>query len=183
MATCDLSNIVDKGGRYLFRLLDDRPQVYFSASGAVRAGHVYGYIQGVAAAGNTQFAERLAQEFENALSRLTHGDTASLEVSPGHSIQVPARKCILNDDGTLHGFSVLWCRPYLPELSGGLPNEVLEEYINRRRLWETVYSQNHFYTVKYAASYNGGLIYHGPGAGETFTVNLSSSGHYWGIHT
>ena len=41
------------------------------------------------------------------------------------------------------------------------------------------------YRVFYVESYHGGLIYHGPGAGQTFTVSLASheSRNFWGIHT
>ncbi len=37
--------------------------------------------------------------------------------------------------------------------------------------------------VHYTVSHNGGLIYHGPGRGQTFTVSLDTSGCLWGIHT
>jgi hypothetical protein len=37
--------------------------------------------------------------------------------------------------------------------------------------------------IYYVPSHNGGLIYHGPGSGETFSVNISSGRTLWGIHT
>lgn len=37
--------------------------------------------------------------------------------------------------------------------------------------------------IYYVPSHNGGLIYHGPGGGETFSVNISSNPTLWGIHT
>ena len=36
--------------------------------------------------------------------------------------------------------------------------------------------------MDYAFAFNGGVIYHGPGRGETFTVDFGSS-RMWGIHT
>ena len=53
---------------------------------------------------------------------------------------------------------------YSPELTE-------HRYVNDRR-----------YQIYYARYYHGGLIYHGPGAGATFTVSLDSR-NFWGIHT
>jgi hypothetical protein len=37
--------------------------------------------------------------------------------------------------------------------------------------------------VHYCRGFNGGLIYHGPGSGETFSVSLDTSGALWSVHT
>jgi hypothetical protein len=38
-------------------------------------------------------------------------------------------------------------------------------------------------TVHFAYSHNGGLIFHGPGSSETFTVSIGNNDRYWGVHT
>jgi hypothetical protein len=52
-------------------------------------------------------------------------------------------------------------------------------------LTEYRYVNDRRYRIFYVMSYHGGLIYHGPGAGQTFTVSLASheSRNFWGIHT
>jgi len=37
--------------------------------------------------------------------------------------------------------------------------------------------------VHYGYAFNGGLIYSGPGRGETFTVSVGNQERYWGVHT
>jgi len=56
-----------------------------------------------------------------------------------------------------------------------------EPYSNE--LTETRYCGNRFRQFYYCRGYNGGLIYHGPGAGETFSVLVSNKPTFWSIHT
>jgi hypothetical protein len=57
------------------------------------------------------------------------------------------------------------------------PNAAYSEELTEYRFLEK--GQTKFY---YVPGFNGGLIYHGPGAGQTFTVNIGG-GCLWGIHT
>jgi len=50
-------------------------------------------------------------------------------------------------------------------------------------LTETRYCGNRLRQFYYCRGYNGGLIYHGPGAGETFSVLISNKPTLWSIHT
>jgi hypothetical protein len=48
---------------------------------------------------------------------------------------------------------------------------------------ETRYLGHDFKKFYYIPHYNGGLLYHGPGAGETFAINISTRRTLWSIHT
>lgn len=50
-------------------------------------------------------------------------------------------------------------------------------------LTETRYCGNRLRQFYYCRGYNGGLIYHGPGAGENFSVLISNRPTLWSIHT
>ena len=49
-------------------------------------------------------------------------------------------------------------------------------------LTEYAFKNAYRYSQYYTYGYNGGLIYHGPGAGETFSVTLETNA-LWSIHT
>jgi hypothetical protein len=135
----------------------------------MRLGHVFGWLTGLAATGNaefTKFAEKAATNLFEKLDWLAHYGGYINEEN-----RVPKYLVELHDDGTLHGFSLLWLIAVAPEQQSGVdPTKFRSEY---DRYFAPKY--------RYVYSFNGGLLYHGPGAGETFCVNLGDS--LWGIHT
>lgn len=115
------------------------------------------------------------------------------------TVKVPRQKVVLHDDGCLHSFSF---SVYYPVSSAkywecfkkysqqSQPHlKVMEELkiietINDGSEFLTEFSYKNAYQYKqyYSYGYNGGLIYHGPGAGQTFAVTLSND-VLWSIHT
>lgn len=142
----------------------------FTESGLARAASIAGYIVGMAHGGNEEFANQLAEDFLKNLDRLVpdHEIEVEYEERGGRSLKTPATICHARDDGTLHGFSLGWYRF----------NRVLP---HGEKPADCCVSFRHFPTLEYRFAYNGGLIYHGPKAGQTFTVTLQPC--LWGIHT
>ncbi len=140
----------------------------WTESGLARAASVVGYIIGIRDGGNPEFATSLAEDFLKNLERLVPDHTIPVE-EDGRTIKVPASICRIHDDGTFHGFSLAWYS-YNRVLPYG------EEPADRCVRWDYAFHQ-----YEYRFIYNGGLIYHGPRAGQTFTVTLEPC--LWGIHT
>jgi len=58
----------------------------------------------------------------------------------------------------------------------------LEEFRSYRPTWATDDARHSSTVVRYAFDYNGGLLYHGPGAGKVFAVTLGDA-KGWSLHT
>ena len=139
----------------------------FTESGLARASSIAGYIVGMAHGGNEPFAEQLAEDFLKNLDRLVHDNEIEVEYE-GRTLKTPATICHAHDDGSLHGFSLGWYR-FTRVLPYG------EKPADR------CVTLGNYPVFEYAFFYNGGLIYHGPKAGQTFTVTLQPC--LWGLHT
>lgn len=172
----DLKFAFDVTYGYISRITDRfKPGIDFTERGLARAASVFGWIVGIAQSGNLPLANELATDFVRNLDDLAHfggevdyhytyynGEPAVRKI-PSHVVK-------LCDDGTAHGFALLWHRPLLDPA-------VLARHVEMGRQVVTFgYSD-----IPHGYTFNGGLIYHGPGAGETFTCNLGS--RYWGVHT
>ena len=111
-----LETLLRRSCSYMSRLKDVRKRsLYFSECGLARLAHIEGWLTGLYDAGKTEEAEKLAKDLDQNLNRLTHGEEVEFEVN-GDYISVPARKCILHDDGTKHGFSLLWMQVINPQV-------------------------------------------------------------------
>lgn len=187
-----------------------RNRLYFTEPAAARLMSIAGYILGLRHSGNLDFADKMADDLLARLERLAmpHYDV-EFRVS-----KVPGMKCVLSDDGTLHGFGACWYRPIDPDRMDEIVRSHQQEIDDQRDQGETVYdtalqraktqlrvmesvdSSNNCYKelthhcyssdhgslkVYYTFAFKGCMIYHGPGQGETFTVNLGQT--LWGIHT
>jgi len=119
------------------------------------------------------------------------------------TVLVPSKKVILSDDGTFNSFGFLTLFPVSPEKYNQTFWEMRAKYSNynvaveetEKKLrivkeldgkdiigqWAVAQESRISVKVFYSAGYNGGLIYHGPAAGETFTTNIGNK--YWGLHT
>jgi hypothetical protein len=83
----------------------------------MRLGHVFGWLTGLAATGNaefTKFAEKAATNLFEKLDWLAHYGGYINEEN-----RVPKYLVELHDDGTLHGFSLLWLIAVAPEQQSG----------------------------------------------------------------
>lgn len=237
------------GYSYMNRLFDRwKRRVYFHDSAKARLGCILGYIIGLKHAGKEEFAEKLAEDIDSRLNQLSfpHNDFEIViegKDEDGNDTRtvtkVPNRKCVVGDDGTWHGFTLMWysvlnpavyeehlkeARKQVAEASNQASelrdkldrtkdSDVRTAILHKIREVE-IYETPHQLVVKklrileridpnyqyseelteykyvdsvrkefyYVPSFNGGLIYHGPGAGETFTVNFGSE-TLWGIHT
>lgn len=142
-------------------------------------------------------------------------DGASLQgdEDPKENIRVPSLKAYLHDDGTKHGFGFSVYRPISPTtyeaaleearkerqkqvgdqtpMTHLLENLAVSDVVSQMQiepsLEETVRGPDgETLTIRYRFVYNGGLLYHGPGAGQTFSVvigNANGKAIYWSIHT
>lgn len=214
---------------YMNRLFDRwKRRVYFTDNGKARLGAIVGYIIGLKHAGQEELAEKLAQDIDEKIEQLSmkHNDFVvektvkttvgedGKEVSTDVSTSVPMRKCVVGDDGTWHGFGLMFYRLLAPEVYEETLKKHQADISAEREAGKEVYETAHYRTVKqlkileridpnaayseelteyrfldkgqtkfyYVPGFNGGLIYHGPGAGQTFTVNFGG-GSLWGIHT
>lgn len=293
-------NVVELLHQSLFEMLRKLEQrhIYFDKSGVGRLCSILGYIAGMRDGGNVDFANRLTSELQSVLASLTPDDNTTTvdlvlpldDAEVTIPVNVPAKKVLLSDDRTLHGFSMCAYSPVAPrrfdaELSRQIPIAEAEftaekaKHSSRmqvkaeagvarisakieanwdgnsqnicrlltteiRREMRTLMTElrhdpqpldfvtpaakqavwRQFYVpeptaehgvigeirssevygfisdeqvaqqkalarfrrttavVYYGYIFHGGVIYHGPGAGQTFTVSLDSK-RLWGIHT
>jgi len=155
------------------------PGLHFSDLALARAACVCGWITGLAQCGQTDLANRMAACFIANLRRLsTYGGQLDYTYKgfggEGHVVKIPAYTVELHDDGSTHSFAIHWYRPlYTPEM---LTAWVGQPKPRDTRVFDCCYE------VPHAFSFHGGLIYYGPGGGETFTVSLTNE-HFWSVHT
>jgi hypothetical protein len=150
-----------------YRLRYMNRSLVWSESGLARAGSILGYIIGMRDGGNPEFAEQLAEDFLRNLERLVP-DHHKIPVEEGSKHMVPATICEIRDDGTFHGFSLAWYVFNRELLGCAQPAERCIDWGIHPK-------------CEYRFAYNGGLIYHGPRAGQTFSVTIEPC--LWGIHT
>lgn len=181
--------------------------VYLSEKAEARMGSILGWITGLYHAGSVELANQAAQQFCNMLNRLKVDD---VEVS---GIKVPRLKYLLHDDGSFNSFGFVTYRPVNAETWQELYDkklqeldkedrqhytarenvtknvnrqlQIIEEMPNRQDITEHRWSadKHQYVKIRYARGYNGGIIYHGPGAGQTFTVRVGDNSSWWGMHT
>lgn len=158
----------------------------FTQTGAMRLAAIAGWIEGLASAGQKEYAQQLRGYLSDRLRQLIPEVTRSDEyIECGSGLR--KHVCVLSDDGSTHGFSVCWyllanrevllrdhgpliCDWYSPSLTWFSP---YQQFLEEQRT-----SQH----GPYRFQMNGGLIWHGPGA-NSFSVTLAQYGNPWSIHT
>jgi hypothetical protein len=181
--------------------------VMFSDTGKARLGSILGYILGLTHAGQKDFAVKLAYDFNHVLSYAAciYSEPMVLEFKEQSGdatitteIKVPRRKLILYDDSTLHGFGVQAYAPvnldFVEEVKRDFPmwrqelarRGIKDKYIDGdySGITESKYiptGRGRTVEVFYQPVFQGGLLYHGPGCGETFAVSLDKT--FWSFHT
>lgn len=153
------------------------PGLSFSDRGLARAASVFGWIVGVAQGGNLGLANELAADFVENLDYLANYGGKVDHTYPSYNgtprtVQIPSHVVKLCDDGTAHGFALLWHRPLLTP----------EQIEAHQGLGREAVTFVHSFGVPHGYAFNGGLLYHGPGAGETFSVSLTGN-RLWSVHT
>lgn len=148
---------------------------------------IAGHMLGLCHAGQTELANTMMENFNGCLHRLTFGDDQTQFDFPELEdyCRVPSRKVILADDRCLHSFSFIVLEPIDPSLFDPEKKVHMESIFDVRlteQPWFTAASCKR--DIYYKKSFNGGLIYHGPGSGETFTVLVGRTEKtFWSLHT
>lgn len=158
---------------YMESLKSEFTNLIFDDRGFARLASIAGFITGLSCNEATkELAAKLAFEILETLDRLNKWGQQHEPIMDGRR-RIDPVKVLIGDDGTFNGFSILWFNYLKPEAMA--ENNIQVDGSKARKLgpWGDVY----------LFAFNGGLIYHGPGAGQTFTVNLTANSGYWGIHT
>jgi hypothetical protein len=173
---------------YVESLLDYNRNLIFTTSGAMRLACIAGWIQGVAEAGQRDYAEHLAACLADQLRYACPNDEKSEDYFGGPH---PVRRCVLSDDGSRHGFSLLWYgiadRAKMEERYGK-DSTKWHQHTNQRLCFFTPFSRwydtdaDRYSAAPYVFSYNGGLLWHGAGD-NSFSVTLCGGDNPWSIHT
>ena len=155
----------------------------FSPEAVARIGSVFGWIMGIAQYGETDAARRLARDFFRGLDRLNSWGSDENRFTPRDSLRnytlngyrfitkIPTYLVDIGDDG---GFNDLWFAIWrlIPDAAEtdtpGKLTTIRGEVIPGA-------------DIRYTRDMNGALIYHGPKAGEKFSVTQNDC--LWSIHT
>lgn len=181
--------------------------LYFTTAGRRRLASIQGWLLGLAQAGRIDQAFVRARELVGRFAYLNNygpnnywgwdesagtwtllGDEEPDENDHGFTSvhAVPRYRVLLSDDLTLHGFSVLW-GVFVPEEDGERPLQgegghvFSHAVIGKTTRDAPFYARRKSFVLSFA--FNGGLLYHGPGGGETFAVNIGDADRFWSIHT
>lgn len=154
------------------------PNLVFEPSGLTRLAHIFGWITGLAQSGDEklrEFAAQAADDIFDNLERLNrYGSEVVPEGFPDDILPVSSYRVALTDDGTFNGFSLLWLAVAPRDTKEG-------DCYGAAERWAWSKREGYSIPVRYRFSFNGGLLYHGPGGGETFAVTLTPC--LWSVHT
>lgn len=147
--------------------------------GIGRFGATVGWLCGLAMSPQArEFAEKAALDFVQSLDYLSNygGMIEGDDTMPVYYVE-------LGDDGLLNSYRLMWYRalPYDEYLAKHVGKAVLlqDSTNSPRREWHRTQAQYYVF----AQSMNGGLIYNGPGQGETVSVSLTGSHRFWTVNT
>ena len=186
-----LTYIIDKMyghiDSYSFR--DRWPILEFTEQSAAKMASIFGYITAMLHLGHVEEAERYANElvnlFDNYISGGEEVEHTFEDMGEERTVKLPSMKAAIHSDGCLHSFT--FARYYLVEGNGWAHYHKVKDQIEKgevdpRSGWFLNNKPDHFNAL-YKFSYNGGIIFHGPQSGETFTVRIADDNNLWGIHT
>lgn len=161
----------------------------FTPEGEARVMMIAGWITGLIHAGQFELATAVAADINSNLEYLNgYGGDVTDTFEEGAPVKgVPRYVVQLSDDGTFGGFNVAWYRAMEESLvSDDNEKGLLSDRWGGRHTISR-WNPNPFPVREskryvYRFDFSGGLLYHGPGGGEVFSVNVGSS-RFWGIHT
>lgn len=184
--------------RYVSSIAERWKSLHFEASGLARLCHCGGFFRGLIAAGKEDVAEALTVDLDRSLTGLNEfgGKVKIAEEAPSNCT-VPAYRVVLSDDGTFGGFSLLWFR-FVSSQDLMRATKTEESYAaakERLRIRDDLQIYRSYYPTwdeerknyvnnlaHYYLSFNGALIYRGPGGDMVFSVQIGTE-HYWTVHT
>lgn len=164
--------------------------IVFTAEGEARVMQIAGWLTGLTYACQRAEATKIAEDINGQFEYLNgYGGMVESEFEDGSPIlNVPRYMVQLGDDGTFGGFTVGWYRAIrdssLPDGdSDGILRNRWGSFVDHQR-WspQTEGVLREVVRFVYRFSMNGGLLYHGPGGGETFSVSIGNP-RFWSIHT
>lgn len=161
----------------------------FTPEGEGRVMQIAGWLMGLCHSGRRAEAEKIAEDISSQFEYLNgYGGDEEATFEDGTPVpNVPRYLVQLGDDGTFGGFTVAWYRAVREgtHLDGDRRSMLRNRWDdlvthprwapNRSEPREVVKHYFHF-------TMNGGLLYHGPGGGETFSVTVGTP-RFWSIHT
>lgn len=146
----------------------DRHALSFTDSGKARISSIFSWIVAIESV-DAQISCILADDIVRQLDNLRdYGGTTNRQHYDGRDFDVSRYRIELSDDGTFNGFSVLWHALVDDDYEGETQDRLI-----RSSPWSP--------PCRYAFSFDGGLLYHGPGGGEVYSMSLNSC--LWSIHT
>jgi len=159
----------------------------FTDTGMARACQIFGWITGIASVPDEpdslalkfarQAAADICKQFDWLACYGGHLVDPFVGEDPNprrYDVKTPRYIVELGDDGGINGFSVLWLVAVHPDHQNVADRQYVAKYDER-------FPRGPAY--RYTRSMNGGLLYHGPAAGEQWAVNLTGGGGLWSIHT
>lgn len=163
--------------------------IVFTVEGEGRVMQIAGWLMGLTHAGQREMAEKIAEDINAQFQYLNdYGGMMEASFEDGSPIvNVPRYVVQLGDDGTFGGFTVGWYRAFRegsPEdgdRHGCLRNR-WDGIVDHPRWGPQTEGPREIVRYLYRFSMNGGLLYHGPGGGETFSVSIGNP-RFWSIHT
>lgn len=190
-------------------------RLHFTKSGEARLAATLGWIVGLARGGRLPFAKSLAEDLVLSLDRLAsyggnvepdriakglaYGAATDAWLEVAERVALPRFRVVLDDDGTPGGFALSWYEGLVgyEVHEKRLAGEEFHEALTRLRVNESLdlservrnpkYEDGFDYVwVHYVYDWNGGLLYHGPGGGEVFAVDIGAAmgrNVLWSVHT
>ena len=165
-------------------------RLVFTPEGEARVMQIAGWLMGLTHAGRRDLAEKMAEDINAQFAYLNeYGGMMETEFEDGSPVpNVPRYMVSIGDDGTFGGFTVAWYRAFRE----GSPEDGDRHGCLRNR-WDNLVDHSRWGPQKegaprelvkflYRFTMNGGLLYHGPAGGETFSVTVGTP-RFWSIHT
>jgi hypothetical protein len=174
----ELENTFNHLHRRLSNFEPVNKHIVFTKNGRERLLQVCGWLVGLSHGGQKQFASEAASDFYSKLSYLAANKELTDVTISDQTVKVPVKKILIDDDGFFNCFSFCAAYPMSTEETSENVISTLEELVTI----DGAYGQRIDKTVNYKFGYNGGLIYHGPGSGQNFTVDFGGN-RFWGLHT
>jgi hypothetical protein len=163
--------------------------IVFTPEAEGRVMQIAGWLVGLTHAGKRAEAEQIAEDINANLAYLNgYGGMMETEFEDGSPVpNVPRYMVRLGDDGTFGGFTVAWYRAIRDGSAqdgdrGGMLRDQWGSLVDHCRWGAESSAPREFVRHIYKFDMSGGLLYHGPGGGETFSVNVGTP-RFWSIHT
>ena len=165
--------------------------IIFTPEGASRVAQIAGWIVGLVHGGQRELASKIAADITRQFEYLNTygGEVEGLSFADGSPVIKLRRYMVqLGDDGTFGGFTVGWYGVVPMSEAQTIPSGHLLQsswggtFDTRRWNISDDPEMRESQMFQYRYSFNGGLLYHGPGGGETFAVTIGDV-RFWSIHT